>query len=329
VEQSRSEMASSSPRLPVSDDPLPALVEALHSPEVALRLRAARDLARLGPLASEALEELVQATRDVDGRVREAAAAAIGGMGTLALRELALLLRHEDKYVRRQAVWALGRLGRGAKAALGALCAALQDSDPRTASGAAQALGNMGEAGAEAVPALTEAMCGTNIVLCRLAAKALSQIGPPALSTLISHLYHHDPFVRGEAALALGWMGLTAQAAVPHLTRILREANADTHPPTARNEQMPSDPQRTPLQAGEVDAEAVTPPQISAEPTEESLSPEQSCLVHAALSLGRLGKAARTALPILQALAQRGFPALRRAAQQAVQHILNDETESH
>jgi HEAT repeat protein len=312
----------------VSDDPLPALVEALHSPEAALRLRAARDLARLGPLAWEALEELVQATRDVDGRVREAAAAAIGGMGTLALRELALLLRHEDKYVRRQAVWALGRLGRGAQAALAALCAALQDSDPRTASGAAQALGNMGEAAAEAVPALTEAMCGTNIVLCRLAAKALSQIGPPALSTLITHLYHHDPFVRGEAALALGWMGLTAQAAVPHLARMLREADGDTSPTSEPKERLPRDPHRTPLQPAEVDAEAVTPAQMTADASEESLTPEQSCLVHAALSLGRLGKAARTALPLLQSLAQRGFPALRRAARQAVQHILNDAAES-
>jgi len=321
-------MASSSPRLPVSDDPLPELVEALQSPQAALRLRAARDLGRLGPLACEALDELLRATQDADGRVREAAAAAIGGMGALALRELALLLRHEDKYVRRQAVWALGRLGGGAQAALGALCAALKDSDPRTASGAAQALGNMGEAAAEAVPALTEAMCGTNIVLCRLAAKALSQIGPPALSTLIGHLYHHDPFVRGEAALALGWMGPLAQAAVPHLARILREADSATRPLAEAREPMPADPQRTPLSAGDVDAEAATPPQLSAEPAEESLSPDQSCLVHAALSLGRLGQAARTALPILQALAQRGFPALRRAAQQAVQHILSDSAET-
>ena len=77
----------------------------------------------------------------------------------------------------------------------------------RTASGAAQALGNMGADGAEAVPQLAEAMRGTNIVLCRLAAKALSQIGPPALATLIAHLQHADPFVRGESALAIGWMG--------------------------------------------------------------------------------------------------------------------------
>src|SRR5207237_5448832 len=122
----------------------------------------------------------------------------------------------------RNAVWGLAKLGPLAKAVLPDLCHALQDPDPRTASGAAQALGSMGAEGAEAVPALAEAMRGTNIVLCRLAAKALSQIGRPALPTLITHLRHHDPFVRGEAAVALGWMGPAAAPAVPHLVEVLR-----------------------------------------------------------------------------------------------------------
>jgi HEAT repeat protein len=320
-------MASSSPGLPVSDDPLPELVACLRAAEASQRLRAARDLGRLGPLASEALEELMQATQDSDSRVREAAAAAIAGMGAVALRQLTTLLRHGDKYVRRQAVWALGRLGPAALPALGALCTALKDSDPRTASGAAQALGNMGEAGAAAIPALTEAMCGTNIVLCRLAAKALSQIGLPALSTLINHLYHHDPFVRGEAALALGWLGPAAQAAVPHLTRMLRDTPFAQNCTTAAESPETIDTRRTPLYPGEVDLETATPPQVSSD-AEESLSPEQSSLVHAALSLGRLGRAARTALPVLQALAHRGFPALRRVAQQAIQHILEDQAQA-
>src|SRR6185312_1843694 len=112
---------------------------------------------------------------------------------------------HSDKYVRRQAVWALGRLGPLARPVLTDLCRSLKDADPRTASGAAQALGCLGTDGAAAVPPLAEAMRGTNIVLCRMAAKALSQIGPPALATLVAHLQHADPFVRGGSALALGW----------------------------------------------------------------------------------------------------------------------------
>src|SRR4029453_14232143 len=119
--------------------------------------------------------------------------------------------------------------------ALPNLCAALKDSDPRTGSGAAQALGNIGADAAEAVPALAEAMRGTNIVLCRLAAKALSQIGSPALSTLITHLQHSDPFVRGESAMAIGWMGPPPRAGVPFLTELVRgpRPNPARTPPTA------------------------------------------------------------------------------------------------
>src|SRR5207248_4559199 len=119
-----------------------------------------------------------------------------------------------------------------ARPVLGELCRALKDPDPRTASGAAQALGNMGSDAAAAVPQLAEAMRGTNIVLCRLAAKALSQIGHPALATLIAHLQHTDPFVRGESALAIGWMGPIARSAVPFLAQVLRGSRASlTRPP--------------------------------------------------------------------------------------------------
>src|SRR5207249_5923519 len=145
-----------------------------------------------------ALPDLGRALRDADAKVREAVAQAIGQMGPAAIPVLTGMLIHEDKYVRRHAVWALGKLGPQATTVLSALCKRLKDSDPRTASGAAQALGNMGANGADAVPQLAEAMRGTNIVLCRLAAKALSQVGAPALATLIAHLQHADPFVRGE-----------------------------------------------------------------------------------------------------------------------------------
>src|SRR5205823_2305388 len=44
----------------------------------------------------------------------------------------------------------------------------------------------------------------------------------PALSTLIAHLQHTDPFVRGESALAIGWMGPPARSAVPFLAQVVR-----------------------------------------------------------------------------------------------------------
>lgn len=292
-----------------ADDPLPALVAALRSADPSDRLKAAKDLGRLGWLAREAMPALVGALADDEQKVRETAAQAIGGMGPDALPALCDILRHEDKYVRRHAVWALAKLGPLARPATPDLCAALNDIDPRTASGAAQALGSMGADGGDAVPALAEAMRGTNIVLCRLAAKALSQIGAPAIATLIAHLQHADPFVRGESALAIGWVGAPARAAVPFLARVVRGGDALTRtpPPLAH----------TPSPGG-APSQTVTPPQIP-EPTEQSA--EVSCRVFAAQALGRIGSAAAAALPDLRDAADYAPDPVRQAALAAVRQI--------
>src|SRR5688500_1484301 len=112
-----------------ADDPLPALIRALRSQSPAERVRAAKDLGRLGWLAREAMPALVAALHDDDAKVRESAAHAIGLMGPEALPTLTGMLRHEDKYVRRHAVWALGKLGPLARPALADLCRALKDAD--------------------------------------------------------------------------------------------------------------------------------------------------------------------------------------------------------
>lgn len=295
-----------------ADDPLPALVAALQSADPAERLKAAKCLGRLGWLARDALPALVGALADEEPKVRETAAQAIGGMGPDALPALLDILRHDDKYVRRHAVWALGKLGPLARPAITDLCAALNDPDPRTASGAAQALGSMGADGAEAVPALAEAMRGTNIVLCRLAAKALSQIGAPALATLIAHLQHADPFVRGESALALGWVGAPARAAVPFLAKVLRGGDTGLTRTPVPLDTTPPPPALVPNSA------TITPPQLPDTPEQ---SAEVSCRVFAAQALGRIGPAAAGALPDLQDAAAYGPDPVRQAAAQAVRQI--------
>ncbi len=182
----------------------------------------------------------------------------------------------------------MGKLGPLAKSALADLCAGLKNSDPRTASGAAQAIGTMGADGAEAIPALAEAMRGTNIVLCRLAAKALSQIGSPSLSTLIAHLQHSDPFVRGESALAIGWMGPVARSAVPFLAQVVRgpRASLSRTPPPPPVSSAPKKPAEEAEWRG--DSETITPAQT---PVPEVATTEDSCRIHAAQALGRIGPA--------------------------------------
>lgn len=262
---------------------------------------------------------LVTALSDSDNKVREAVAHSIGQMGPEALPVLSEMLTHGDKYVRRNAAWAMGRLGPLARPALQALCVALKDADPRTASGIAQALGNMGAEGADSIPALAEAMRGTNIVLCRLAAKALSQIGSPAVATLIAHLQHSDPFVRGESALAIGWMGPIARSAVPFLAQVVRgsrPASIRTPPPPSHRFGNQPETENEELDFGLSDS--LTPPQT---PPPETGSPEESCRVYAAQALGRIGPHAATALPELREAARAGFEALRHAANQAIRQI--------
>lgn len=288
-------------------DPLPELCRALGGPDPAAREAAARDLGRLGWLARDALPALTAATDDPDARVREAAAQAVGQMGPDAVHELAGLLAHRDKYVRRHAVWGLGRLGPPAGAAIPALGRALKDKDPRTASGAAQALGGLGADGAAAVGALAEAMRGTNIVLCRLAARALSQIGPPALETLTAHLENSDPFVRGEAALAVGWMGPAAAAAVPALIRVVRGTGPARSAASSGERPMPA------VASGTITP--VGPPSASEVPADEA------CRVYAAQALGRIGPAAAAAKRELRSATRAATPGLRQAARQALKLI--------
>jgi HEAT repeat protein len=163
----------------------------------------------------------------------------------------------------------------------------------------------MGAEGAEAVPALAEAMRGTNIVLCRLAAKALSQIGRPALPTLVTHLRHHDPFVRGEAAVALGWMGPTAAPAVPHLVEVLRsKPTAKAYPPPAA-----------------AALGSCTPPTPVAMTGGDASATEDGCRASAAQALGRIGPAAAAAVSLLQQVLTEPSAAVRQAAEVSLRQI--------
>jgi HEAT repeat protein len=277
----------------------------LTSPQPATRVRAARELGKLGAEALGALPELIKAVEDSDQGVREAAVQAIALLGPAGVVPLVQFLSHSDKYVRRNATWGLGKLGQHARSAMASLCAALHDSDPRTASGAAQALGNLGASAAAAVPALTEAMRGTNVVLCRLAAKALSQIGPAALPTLLVHLKHHDPFVRGEAAVAVGWIGPAAAAAVPALLEMVRAGTPSGRP--------------VPSPAAYGGSGIGTPIAMGQE--QEPGGAEDTSRLAAITALGRIGAAATEAVPVLASVAAEPLEQARTAAEVALRQI--------
>ena len=303
---------------PVADDPLPDLLRGLRSQTTADRLRAAaRDLARLGWLAREALPALIHSLEDDDAKVREVSAQAIGNMGPDALPTLAGML-HASRQVRSPQCGLGHRQARSAGPARATdLCAGLKNSDPRTASGAAQALGDIGADAADAIPALAEAMRGTNIVLCRLAAKALSQIGSPALSTLIAHLQHSDPFVRGESAMAIGWMGPQARSAVPFLTQVVRGPRRRS--PARRRPSSSLRPSPRPKR--ESGRGTAKPSLLLKPPRPNPPRPKTAAAPTPPRALGRIGRAAASALPDLRDVARTGPESLRPIAAQAIRLI--------
>jgi len=279
------------------------LLPTLRSPKAGKRLVALKALLKLGPAGPEVYTAVQRLLCDGDRAVREAAMLFLVGYGLYAIDELTVGLNHHCKYVRRQCVWGLGKLGPQAIPALKPLMTSLKDSDPRTAAGAAQAIGAIGRDAADAIPELTAAMRGTNVVLCRMASKALSQIGTPAILPLLNNLNHHDPFVCGEAALALGWMGDTASVAVPRLMQLIAGWQKAGKFPSSAPRHGSND-------------HAVTPP--AKDPV---WSTEEVAGMHAIEALGRIGRAAADALPLLSQLTQMNPGRLRETARLAIGQI--------
>ncbi len=290
------------------DDTVSEYLRGIRHANAPVRIKAARALAKLATPPREAYAILLEAVNDPEQGVREASIQALGAFGQDVLPTLAGFLDHPDKYVRRNSVWAIGKFGPAGALALTGLCSALRDPDPRTAAGAAQALGSMGVVAGPAVPALVEAMRGTNVVLCRLAAKSLSQIGVPALDPLMANLRHHDPFVRAEAALALGWMGGLAEVAVSELVQLVE----------AYRPKVPARPQPV-YHAGA--SGTVTPP---APPSTSPQSSQESARSNAIQALGRIGAGAGGALGLLREIAGREDDPYRTAAGLAIAQIESD-----
>ena len=120
------------------------------------------------------------------------------------------------------------------------------------------------------------------------------------LPALIAHLRHRDPFVRGEAALALGWMGAIAVPAVPTLVEALR-------------------PVRTsPLRPSPVQSQDCTP---TTPDTQVPPSPEETSRAYAAQALGRIGPEAIQAVSALSKAALDDNEQVRQSAQQALRLV--------
>lgn len=153
---------------------------------------------------------------------------------------LARALRDDDLWVRWGAALTLEGMGRAAAPALDALVGATEDDDPRVGHFAWNAIHNLGLLAAPAAPAIAALLKKSRndweVQRFFEAVGPEAQGGVPALLTLIDD---PSPRVRGQALVALGYVGPTAKAAaLPALARIyknekdasVKEAASRIHP---------------------------------------------------------------------------------------------------
>lgn len=134
-------------------------------------------------------------------------------------------------HARREAALALSKLGIGAIPAVSALISALEDSDTQVWFHSVTALSRIGEAAIPAIPALIEDLKsderrGVQSKWYR-SAYALGNMGSGAIPKLLPALNHPHPRVRSGVALALGWIGKEAAAAIHPLIVLLKDEDAN------------------------------------------------------------------------------------------------------
>ena len=149
-------VTSFAPSLATEEPPIKALGEALRSPDVQQRTRAAMALAMAGPAAKEALAELTLAVEDRNLNIRYWAASALRNIGPEAKSAVPALTRVLATFpggvpelegplryyadARALAAEALGSIGKGASAAIPALEAAAREENAFVREAASAAL---------------------------------------------------------------------------------------------------------------------------------------------------------------------------------------------
>jgi HEAT repeat protein len=140
---------------PHSAEVVPLLVQVLHEPDGAARLRACDALAEIGAGAAAAVADLL-GFLEADDSPRRAAMHALSHMGAAAARAIPRLMEWaaQPNPLQQPAIVALGNLGPVAAGAIGVLAAALDSEDRWIRYHAIEALGKMGPAAGEVVDRL-------------------------------------------------------------------------------------------------------------------------------------------------------------------------------
>jgi HEAT repeat protein len=153
--------------------------------------------------------------------------AALGAQAAEAVPALAEVLPKSEPLAQREILMTLAAIGPPAQAAVPQIVPLLKSDNPQARYGAAYALGRIGPPAVEAVPNLMAQLTSDDSFYRVTSAWALSHIAPrtPEVARAIAPilagaLRHERPFVRIEAAEALGRLGPAAGPAIPELERM-------------------------------------------------------------------------------------------------------------
>jgi len=289
---------------------VPTLSGALKDVDANVRWAAAESLGRIGPAAKAAVTDLAAALADKE--IRSIAADALGSIGKEAkagVPGLVQIVREEkDPSLRMTAGVALARIDPSAAGPAAPLFAeALRNPDGRVRHDATIMLQMLGPAGREATPILTELLREKAQYMRQIAANAVCYSRDPrAVPALVEALEKDaEVSVRSTAAMALGFVGPDAKAAVPALEGKLKDADIGTRIVSAEA-----------LWKITKDEERTVPVLI------EALRHKNTYMVGLSAGiLGRMGPAAKRGIPDLLGLLKASDETQRRVAGQLLKGI--------
>lgn len=207
---------------PQAKDALPALLQALDSPDESVRWHAERTLGSIGPAATAAVPKLLAALDNPSALVKAYAAFALGQIGKDAEPAIEKLVERAfdaDPLVRRAVLRAIHAIGAPLEKTRPLFLKILEEERPDVV---LPMLHSLAEAGAQAVGPLCEVLKDSKA--CYWACVALQDIGPAAAAAvpqLIDVLSHQQPEVRMQALLALAAIGSASAPATPEIVKLL------------------------------------------------------------------------------------------------------------
>ncbi len=204
-------------------DDADVLVKALRSLDDAEAIGAAYTLGNIGEI-----EPLLEALTSPDVALRCVAGYGLTPLGAQAVTPLLDLLDGAAPELRAAIVDVLGDIGPDAIGALPALIGLLHDEDPRVRQYAAEAIGTVGQGSAAAPAELVDALGDDDALVRQYAAVAVARLGaragslPGVVDGLKENLVHGHHHVRGWSIEALRRLGTpeALDAALNHLMTV-------------------------------------------------------------------------------------------------------------